>query len=129
MIRRARRLWRKHDRATFVVANDSPRIADYSVASGIFNVILDQPIELWQHFIAKTLSQMHSTSRLGFAVNFMTRPAQGQATRPGLYCISPEPWIQYCEQNLGSKVELITEYGLREFTLLVRSQGSLDQRR
>ena len=121
MIRRARRLWRNHDQATFVVANDSRRIADYSVASGIFNVILDQPVRLWQHFVATTLSRMHATSRRGFAVNFMTRPARGKAARPGLYCISPEPWIRYCEQKLGAKVELITEYGLREFTLLARS--------
>ena len=129
MIRRARRLWRNRDRASFIVADDSLPIADYSVASGIFNVILDQPVKLWQHFIATTLGRMHSTSRLGFAVNFMTRPARGQATRPGLYRISPEPWIHYCEQKLGSKVELLTDYGLREFTLLVRSQGSLDKRR
>jgi SAM-dependent methyltransferase len=121
MIRRARRLWRNHDQAAFVVANDSRRIADYSVASGIFNVILDQPVKLWQHFIAKTLSRMHSTSRRGFAVNFMTRPERGKIARPGLYCISPEPWIHYCEQKLGSKVELLTQYGMREFTLLARS--------
>jgi SAM-dependent methyltransferase len=130
MIRCARRVWRKHKQAKFALANEEGlRIADYSLASGIFNVMLDQPLNLWGQLIAKTLSQLHATSRFGFAVNFMTIPAPGEATRPGLYRISPEPWITFCEQQFGARAELLTGYGLREFTLLVRSPGSVNQRR
>jgi SAM-dependent methyltransferase len=121
MIRRARRLSRGSSRARFVVGAISPRIADYSVASGIFNVQLDQPLDLWEHFVSKTLGDLHAHSRRGFAVNFIGLGPQADASRPGLYRTPAEPWMQYCEQKLGSSVELVANYGLREFTLVVRN--------
>jgi hypothetical protein len=103
-----------------MVGNVNPRVADYSVASGIFNVKLDQPIDRWERFIAQTLTDMHESSRYGFAVNFMAPCAPALAPRLELYCTSAEPWMRFCEQELGSAVELLAAYGLREFTLLVR---------
>jgi SAM-dependent methyltransferase len=120
MIRRARRLWRNSSRAKFVIGDTSPRIADYTIASGIFNVKLDQSIDRWEHFIAKTLDDMHAHSRHGFAINFIGPCSAADAPRPELYRTPPEPWIHYCEQEFGLRVEAITTYGLREFTLLVR---------
>jgi SAM-dependent methyltransferase len=120
MIRRAKRLWQSKNRARFVVDETSPRIADYSVASGIFNVKLDQPIDGWESFITKTLIDMQAFSRYGFAVNFMAPCSPGDSPQPSLYRSPAEPWIRFCEQELGLSVELLTAYGLREFTLLVR---------
>jgi hypothetical protein len=121
MIRRAKRLWRNSKGAEFIVGETSPRVADYSVASGIFNVKLDQPIHRWEHFIAKTLDDMQGCSRHGFAVNFKALCFPADAPQPELYRTPAEPWICYCEQQLGLSVELVTAYGLREFTLLVRN--------
>jgi len=98
------------------------RVADYSVASGLFDVRLDEPIELWERFVARTLAEMRVTSRLGVAVNFAAPRAQGQAARTGLYRVSPESWVAYCEEELQLSVELLTGYGLQEFTLLVRQR-------
>ena len=129
MIRHARKLWREGNRKRFVVANASPRIADYSVASGIFNVQLEQPGDRWERFIATTLEQMSETSRLGFAVNFFDAPAPGRTARPGLHRTAPAPWIRYCEQKLGMKAKLLEDYGLREFTLLLRRRKSTRHRK
>jgi SAM-dependent methyltransferase len=120
MIRRAKRLWRHHRGARFIVGNLSPRVADYSIASGIFNVKLDQPLDRWEHFVAKTLTDMQATSRRGFAVNFKAPQVAGRFCESGLYRTSPKQWARYCAQVLGSSVEVTTGYGLREFTLLVR---------
>jgi hypothetical protein len=120
MIEHAGRLRRDLSRASFMVANTSPRVADYSVASGTFNVKLDQPFERWERFIAKTLLEMHATSRRGFAVNFMTPQASDRAPQE-LYRTTPEPWTRYCEKEFGSSVEVLADYGLREFTLLIRT--------
>lgn len=119
MIRHANRLWRSLERARFVVANASPRIADYSVASGIFNVKLDQPTDLWERFIASTLDDMHATSRLGFAFNLIAGPLR-RGEDPELYCVDPARWVEYCQRKLHCAVETIADYGMREFTLLVR---------
>jgi hypothetical protein len=92
----------------------SPRVADYSIASGIFNVKLEHSIERWERLIASTLDDLNATSRLGFAVNLL-EPIQIQV--PELYRTPPEPWIRYCEK-LGS-TKVLSGYGLGEFTLCV----------
>jgi hypothetical protein len=75
-------------------------------------------------FIASMLRQMHETSRRGFAVNFMVATAEQDADDRSdlmrLYKTMPEPWMRFCQAELQSKVELISNYGMKEFTLLVR---------
>jgi hypothetical protein len=99
---------------------ESPRPADYSIASGIFNVMLDQPITVWERLIETTLLHLSATSRKGFSVNFVHQPAPGESARSGLYCANPLRWIEFCEKRLGSEVSIIDGYGMSEFTLLVR---------
>lgn len=119
MVRSAEKHW-AGDSIRFHHGMESPRIADYSIASGIFNVMLDQPIPVWEQLIETTLFHLNATSRKGFAVNFVHRPVSGQGARAGLYCAAPMQWIDFCERRLGSDVSLIDDYGMSEFTLLVR---------
>jgi hypothetical protein len=37
-----------------------------------------------------------------------------------LYRTSPETWAAHCERELGCSVEVLQEYGMREFTLVAR---------
>ena len=120
MVRRAKRKWRGVPDAGFIQATRPSRVADYSVASGIFNVQLDQPTDLWEAFIATTLRDLRAASRRGFAVNLMAPPAADQPPRPGLYRTAPDAWVRYCEETLGGGVTVLDAYGMREFTLLVR---------
>lgn len=120
MLRRARRLWRDRSNVSFAHGHASPRLADYSVASGIFNVQLDQPRDVWERFIAATLDQLHRTSRRGFSVNFINAPNARRPDRQGVYYTTPEPWMRYCTAQFRATTEVIDGYGLREFTLIVR---------
>jgi len=120
MIDEARRTWAGHARAAFVVGGASPRSADYGIASGIFNVKLSQPVELWTAFVQAVLDDMHATSRRGFAVNFLAPLENAMAGAPELYRPAPEIWRGYCESKLGADVEVLANYGMREYTLLVR---------
>jgi SAM-dependent methyltransferase len=126
MVRRARRLWRGTPAARFVVGHASPRVADYSVASGIFNVQLEQPRADWELFVADTLDHMHAASVRGFAVNFIQAPPPGQTVRRGLYATDPARWADHCTRRFGAVTEVIEGYGLREFSLLVRPRGAAD---
>ena len=67
MVNHARKRWQKRPATAFQIASSGFRAADYSVASGIFNVKLTQPIALWEQMIAQTLDEMYATSRLGLA--------------------------------------------------------------
>lgn len=115
MVRRARVQWRGVDGVRFVKGGASPRVADYSVASGIFNVRLAASVDAWEAFVREALQQMAATSRRGLAVNFVDPPP-----RVGLYTTSPDPWVQYCDTALDAEADVLDGYGMREFTLLVR---------
>ena len=123
MIRRARRRFSSPGQR-FVVGAASPRIADYSVASGVMNVNCGFSRSIWEGFVATTLREMRRASRRGFSVNFLADATHaGMSAVPSvesLYRTSPEPWIRYCERELRCCVETVDNYGMNEFTLLVR---------
>jgi len=122
MVRRARRRFSGPDRR-FVVATSSPRIADYSVASGVMNVGLGHPREVWEDYVATILRDMRRASRRGFSVNFISAAGTGNAANDpaeGLYRTTPQRWIDVCEGELDCSVETVEGYGMREFTLLIR---------
>ncbi len=125
MLRRARRLWRGRDNVRFARGHNSPRQADYSVASGIFNVQLDQPTDRWEKFVARTLEDLNRTSKRGFSVNFVKAPSNGAPGREGVYSTEPERWATYCAAQFRATTEVIEDYGLREFTLIIRNSTPL----
>lgn len=120
MIEHARRLWRGDSLAGFSVSSSLPQLADYSVASGLFNVQLGFPRPAWHALVEGVLQELDRTSRQGFAVNFMLPPQPGVEPLEGLYRTQPQPWIDFCKGAFAAEVTLIRDYGLREFTLLVR---------
>ena len=127
MIRYARARWRRRSGTAFAVACHCVRVADYSLASGIFNVKLSQPLATWEIVVANLLRDLHRSSRRGFAVNFMLPAAHPGADIPQLYRPLAQQWVRYCEQELGCTVTLLEQYGLREYTLLARPRSEPGQ--
>ena len=123
MITHARRLWQGRRSTRFMIGCAPLRVADYSVASGIFNVKLGQPEALWTQFVRTTLTKMHSTSRRGFAVNFLAPARDGSHSPPEIYRSSSSTWQRFCEEVLGAQVTVLNNYGMGEYTLLVRPQA------
>jgi SAM-dependent methyltransferase len=121
MVQRARRRHRGDPATRFAVGRTCQRHADYSVASGIMNVQLGFSVSLWEDFVRGILLDMHRHSRRGFAVNFCAsrRP---DLREDELYCSAPEPWVRFCEAEFGCSVEIVGDYGLREYTLLARRE-------
>ena len=121
MVAAARRRWRHRADCAFEVAEGAVRLADYSLASGIFNVKLDCPLPEWEALVARTLDNLQRHSRLGYAVNFIAPPAPGQASPPELYRPAAERWLDHiADTQAGAEVTLLRGYGLPEYTLLVR---------
>ena len=117
----ARRRWRHRADCAFEVAEGAVRLADYSLASGIFNVKLACPLPEWEALVAGTLVNLKRHSRLGYAVNFIAPPAPGQASPPELYRPAAERWLDHiADTQAGAEVTLLRGYGLPEYTLLVR---------
>lgn len=120
MIEAAKTLWRHRPLATFTTGCECPGIADYSIASGVFNVKLEWPTEAWERYIESILTDLCAKSRRGFAVNFMLPPDD----EPLLYRTRPDRWLDFVARRLDYSPVLVTDYGLREFTLLARAHGA-----
>jgi len=120
MIGQAKALWERKQNAAFHTGDCSPRVADFGVASGIFNVRIDEPLALWEHFVAHTLRKMAQSSRIGIAVNFLSPLPPDIESKPELYRPDPKQWVAFCESELGLKVTLLDRYGMREVTLHAR---------
>jgi SAM-dependent methyltransferase len=121
MIGAARHLHGGFEPGDFATGSDLNEAADYSVASGIFNVKLGHTVQAWEGFVARTLHHLHQMSVKGFAVNFLMPLSGGAAAE--LYCTEAGPWAAHCERELQCEVEIVSNYGLREFTLIARRRS------
>jgi SAM-dependent methyltransferase len=128
MISAARQRWAGNQRATFALGSRCGKTTDYSIASGVFNVRLGHPIADWETYIESVLRDMRTSSRIGFAVNFML-PHDDKPTEDELYRSQPRRWVAFCRKELGCSVSVLKDYGLREFTLLIRTKPSTAVRR
>lgn len=96
------------------------KAADYGVASGIFNVRLGTADEVWLRTIHETLDTMHETSTRGFSFNCLTSYSDADKMRDYLYYADPCALFDHCKRRYSKQVALLHDYGLYEFTILVR---------
>jgi SAM-dependent methyltransferase len=113
----------KHPTRAFATGSTSPRTADYAVASGIFNVALETPRDTWQQYILDTLDAMHAATSCGFAFNCLTSYSDPGFLRPHLYYGDPCFFFDHCKRRYSRQVALLHDYGLYEFTILVRKNA------
>lgn len=122
MVRAAEEQHRDRSNARFVQADRPDDVADYGMASGIFNVRLDRPDGDWQAHIEATLDTLDRTSRRGFAFNCLTAYSDAEKKRDYLYYAAPAAFFDRCMRRYARHVALLHDYGLYEFTILVRKQ-------
>ena len=106
--------------ADFICAARLNREADYSVASGIFNVRLNRSDTEWRGYIEATLDLLHAASRRGFSFNCLTSYSDAAKMRDELYYADPCALFDLCKRRYSKSVALLHDYGLYEFTILVR---------
>lgn len=122
MVRAAQARHAHTPEARFIVAAEPDKIADYGVASGIFNVRLACSDKEWQGHVETTLDSLNRTSREGFAFNCLTTYSDQDRRRPYLYYADPCALFDLCKRRYSRQVALLHDYGLYEFTILVRKQ-------
>lgn len=120
MIAQARTRHSGDQRASFTTDGAELRPADYTVASGIFNVRLDQPVAQWRVYVLKTLDKLALLSRRGFAFNALTAHADPDRMRRDLYYADPAELLDHCLRHYSRDVALRHDYPLYEFTVAVR---------
>lgn len=118
MVGKAAELHGRSGRFTSSAAELEP--ADFAVASGVFNVKLDTGDEEWTDYALDTLGILDRLGRRGFAFNMLTSYSDADRMRPDLYYADPCRFFDHCKRSFSKNVALLHDYGLYEFTMLVR---------
>lgn len=94
--------------------------ADYAVASGIFNVRLHHGIDEWQTYVWETVAVLNQVSTRGFSFNMLSTYSDVEKRRDDLFYVDPREAFDTCKRRFSSRVALLHDYPLHEFTILVR---------
>lgn len=95
-------------------------VADYTIASGIFNVKYEAGEVEWLRHILATLEAINKKSRLGFAFNLLTKYSDKEFMQSYLYYADPLFLFDFCKKNFSKNVALLHDYFQYDFTILVR---------
>jgi SAM-dependent methyltransferase len=120
MLDQARRLYGRSKAVNLVLGTEAPAQADYTVASGIFNVKGETDAGPWREYVFRTIRAMAESSRSGFAFNVLSDHSDKHLQRPDLFYMDPAEAIDFCGRSISRHVHLAQDYGLYEFTLCVR---------
>ena len=94
--------------------------ASFAVASGIFNVTLRHPVEQWRDYVVETVDSLHRLSTRGFAFNMLSTYSDPEKRREDLFYADPCEMFDLCKRRFATRVALLHDYPLFEFTVIVR---------
>jgi hypothetical protein len=98
--------------------------ADFAIASGIFNVKGDVSDDIWTRYVHRTIELLAHAGRRGFAFNVLSLSSDPDRRRRDLYYADPGVMLGHCLSRYGRSVALLQDYGLYEFTVVVRHAGA-----
>jgi SAM-dependent methyltransferase len=106
--------------AQFVTDETELEPYDYAVASGLMNVRQAETDSDWHQYCLHVIGRLTSLSTSGFAFNMLTSYSDPERKRPDLYYADPLVYFDHCKRNISRHVALLHDYGLYEFTMIVR---------
>jgi SAM-dependent methyltransferase len=126
MIEKAREIHGEGEDRRWQVGAEPDQVSDFAVASGIFNVSGDIPSEIWTDYVFRTLDVLARAGRRGFGFNILSLSSDLDRRRPTLFYADPATMLSHCISRYGRSIALLQDYGLYEFTVLVRHPEAID---
>ena len=120
MIASARALHTHTPRCSFTEDGASLTPADFSFASGVFNVTLGCDADRWTASVNDTLATLDRLSVKAFAFNMLSTYSDEDRRRGDLFYADPLFFFDLCKRRFSRYVTLLHDYPLYEFTLVVR---------
>ena len=124
MIEKARELHGEAADRQWRIGAEPADVADFAIASGIFNVKGEISDASWTPYVYQTLDVLAHAGRRGFAFNLLSLSSDPERRRPNLYYADPADMLSYCLSRYGRSVALLQDYGLYEFTIVVREKAA-----
>ena len=101
-----------------ICADHLTHLADYSVASGIFNTRLEADEAEWKQYMKSVIRDLDAHSSKGFAFNSLTSYVDWK--QYNLFYVDPCEIFDFCKREFSRKVTLLHDYDLWEWTIIVR---------
>ena len=120
MIDEACKIYKGYENTSFLLSADVPEMVDFAVASGIFNVKRESSVADWEKYVLCIIENLDKNTSKGFAFNCLTKYSDAEYMKDYLYYPDPCFYFDYCKRNFSRNVALLHDYGLYEFTVLVR---------
>ena len=124
MIAKAEEAHQGMENCKFHTDRTSLPTADYALASGILNIRLDHDEAEWLEYVLHEIGNLNELGECGFAFNMLSKYSDPERMRPDLYYGDPCFFFDYCKKRFSKWVALLHDYGLYEFTILVRKPQS-----
>jgi len=105
-------------RASFHRKMWASKHADYSFASGTYNLNGDADADQWQEYVEASLRQLWH--RTGKALAFNMLRDDEEECYDGLYYADPEKVLRFCRKHLSEDVEMFDERPMPDVTFFVR---------
>ena len=100
---------------------DEVTSVEYSVSSGIFNVKMNNSDTKWLQYILDTLKKINSKSEKGFAFDILNfKACDKKFIKNNLYYANSEFFYNFCKKNFSDNIMILDNYGLYEFTILIK---------
>jgi SAM-dependent methyltransferase len=97
---------------------DEPQ--DYAIASGVLNVKGGVPDADWAGYAEEVIETLARSGRKGFGFNMLSLSSDPEKRHPHLFYADPAAMLRHCLDRYGRHAAVLQDYGLWEFTLLVR---------
>ena len=120
MISAALKLYANDSASKWVTRLNNIDVFDYTIASGIFNVKLENTDDNWLKYILETLQKLNLHSSKGFSFNILTKYSDKEFMKDYLYYADPLFLFDYCKTHFSRNVAILHDYNLYEFTIIVR---------
>lgn len=120
MTDQAQELFKENKNYRFINDENALMVADYTIASGLLSLKLDNDKDQWEKYVLKLLDKFWKFTKKGLAFNSLTKYSDFELMRPELYYPDPCFLFDYCKTKLSKNVTLLHDYGVYEFTILVR---------
>lgn len=102
------------------VGDDPADVCDFAIASGIFNVRRGADASGWAHYVETTIDKLARLGRRGFGFNMLSMSSDPERRREDLHYVDPVAMLRTCLDRYGRQIAILQDYGLWEFTVLVR---------
>lgn len=105
-------------RAQFIHASKATHGADYSFASGTFNMKLKTSRKRWKSYVFESLKELWAMTAKGMAFNMLDISGQGRTT--WLFYADPGEFLDFAMGELSPKATVLDSDPLNEWTMLVK---------